>query len=64
MLTHIETERQSREAGREVSNIVVGYPGSNDSDKPVAVAAERAGLHVSVVTVHAAASGPDWLGAP
>jgi hypothetical protein len=56
MLTELETKRRSR----RVPEIVVGYDGSSESDG--LIAAECAGLQLSVVAVRAPVSGPDWLG--
>lgn len=63
MLTQIETECLSRGSRPEVPEIVVGHNGSSESDKLRAIAAERHALHVSVVAISAAGSGPNSLGA-
>ena len=62
MLTQIKTERRPRGAPPDVPDVVVDYDVSSESSEPLVIAAERAGLQVSIAD-RAAASGPDWLGA-
>jgi hypothetical protein len=62
MVTEIVTQRRSSEAPPETLVALLGRHGSDESAEAPAIAAHPPRRRVRLVAVHAATSGPDWLG--
>jgi nucleotide-binding universal stress UspA family protein len=64
MSAPIISPSRAETAAADGAVVVAGYDGSQESRMALAVAAQRAGPHGTVVPVHVVQRASDWLGTP